>query len=486
MAYIGKSPIIGNFVKLDSITTVNGQAAYTMQNGGANFTDYETVNQFLVSLNGTIQAPTDSFTVSGSTLTFASNLSTGDVIDFIIVFGNSLSAGTPTDATVTTAKLADSAVTAAKITDSTITAAKLASGTVQNQSAFKNIIINGDMSIAQRATSTSSITGNGYHTIDRYHTNCDTMGTWTQSQSTDVPTGQGFAKSLKMDCTTADASPAAGDQLKIQIKNEGQNLQYLKKGTSSAESTTLSFWVKSNKTGTYITRLQDTDNSRNISKSYTISSANTWEKKEITFDGDTTGAFTNDANNSLVVDFYLGAGSNFTSGTLNTSWNSITNANTAVGQVNLADSTSNEWYVTGIQLEAGTSASDFEFLPHDVTKRRCYRYYYRLNFGGGLKYVGFGQVDNDNSNMPAICNVFPEQMRTAPTALEQSGTASDYKVRAAGTYNCTSVPTFNNASTWNATVTFKRSGITSSDGFAEDELLKCGGTAGHLGWSAEL
>ena len=106
MAYIGKSPVIGNFVKLDAITAVNGQAAYTMQNGGSNFTDYESVNQFLVSLNGTIQAPTDSFTVSGSTLTFASNLSTGDVIDFIMVFGNSLSAGTPTDATVSKSKLA--------------------------------------------------------------------------------------------------------------------------------------------------------------------------------------------------------------------------------------------------------------------------------------------------------------------------------------------------------------------------------------------
>ena len=107
MAYIGKSPIIGNFVKLDAITAVNGQAAYTMQNGGSNFTDYESVNQFLVSLNGTIQAPTDSFTVSGSTLTFASNLATGDVIDFIMVFGNSLSAGVPTDGTVSAAKLND-------------------------------------------------------------------------------------------------------------------------------------------------------------------------------------------------------------------------------------------------------------------------------------------------------------------------------------------------------------------------------------------
>ena len=120
MSYIGKSPIIGNFVKLDAITAVNGQAAYTMQNGGSNFTAYESVNQFLVSLNGTIQAPTDSFTVSGSTLTFASNLSTGDVIDFIMVFGNSLSAGTPTDATVSTAKIVNDAVTAAKINDDII------------------------------------------------------------------------------------------------------------------------------------------------------------------------------------------------------------------------------------------------------------------------------------------------------------------------------------------------------------------------------
>ena len=118
MAYLGRQPAIGNFVKLDAITAVNGQAAYTMQNGSVNFTDYSTVNQFLVSLNGTIQSPGSSFTVSGSTLTFASNLSTGDVIDFIIVFGNSLSAGTPTDATVTTAKLADSAVTAANTAES--------------------------------------------------------------------------------------------------------------------------------------------------------------------------------------------------------------------------------------------------------------------------------------------------------------------------------------------------------------------------------
>jgi len=104
MAYIGKTPITGNFVKLDAISVVNGQAGYTMNNGGSAFTDYENVNQFLVSLNGILQAPTTSFTVSGSTLTFASNLATGDVIDFVMVLGNTLDIGTPSDATVTNAK----------------------------------------------------------------------------------------------------------------------------------------------------------------------------------------------------------------------------------------------------------------------------------------------------------------------------------------------------------------------------------------------
>ena len=104
MAYIGKTPITGNFVKLDAISVVNGQAGYTMNNGGSAFTDYENVNQFLVSLNGILQAPTTSFTVSGSTLTFASNLATGDVIDFVMVLGNTLDIGTPSDSTVTQAK----------------------------------------------------------------------------------------------------------------------------------------------------------------------------------------------------------------------------------------------------------------------------------------------------------------------------------------------------------------------------------------------
>ena len=269
----------------------------------------------------------------------------------------------------------------AKITTGTLADARIPANalnsnvSVPNQSAFKNIIINGDMSIAQRATSTASITGNGYHTIDRFNTINTTLGTWTQSQDTDVPSGYGFAKSLKMDCTTADASPASGDRLDIQQKFEGQNLQYLKKGTSNAESLTLSFWVKATKTGTNICELWDSDNARQISQSYTISSSDTWEKKTLTFAGDTTGALGNDNGNSLQVSWFLAVGSNYSSGTLSTTWTSNTNANRAVGQVNHADSTSNNFYITGVQLEAGTTASDFEFLPVDINLGRCQRYF---------------------------------------------------------------------------------------------------------------
>jgi len=283
---------------------------------------------------------------------------------------------------------------------------------LDNNINFRNIIINGDMSIAQRATSVSGITsGDSYRTVDRFTTWVNSIGTWTMSQDTDVPTGQGFIKSHKIECTTADASLAAGDGLILATRPEGQNLQYLKKGTANAESVTLSFWVKSNKTGTYICELRDQDNSRQISKSYTISSANTWEKKTITFAGDTTGAFDNDNGNSLDINWWLGAGSTYSSGTLSTTWTSLTNADRAVGQVNVADSTSNYINITGVQLQAGTTASDFEFLPFDINRERCLRYFYRSrNESNGT--VWFGSMTNAALG---CTHQFPVIMRATPT-----------------------------------------------------------------------
>ena len=290
---------------------------------------------------------------------------------------------------------------------------------------FRNIIINGDMSIAQRGTSETGITSGGYYTLDRFQTSISGLGTWTQSQSTDVPTGQGFGKSLKMDCTTADASPSANDSLFLKQKIEGQNLQYLKKGTSSAESLTLSFWTKSNKTGTYCIELRDVDNSRQFSQAYTISSADTWEKKTLTFAGDTTGTLNNDNGSSLEVSFWLGAGTNFTSGTLQ-SWGSYTNANRAVGQVNLADSTANEWYITGVQLEAGTSASDFEFLPHDVNLGRCERYYEVLA-DGSIGNSAFATASNYSSTF-SYCGIMFRTIKRATPSIDQTTGTSYYRL----------------------------------------------------------
>jgi hypothetical protein len=309
----------------------------------------------------------------------------------------------PTAVPLTSSDLEDNIISTAKIQDDAVTTAK----TSYSDAPFRNIIINGDMSIAQRGTSFTSQTGANY-IVDRFtQTINGAMGTWTNGQSTTVPSGQGFANSLIMDCTTADASPAASDILWVQQRIEGQNLQYLKKGTANAESTTASFWVRSNKTGTYIAELEDRDNSRYVSQSYTISSADTWEKKTVTFPGDTSGAFGNDNGDSLRLNFWLGGGTDWTSGTLGTTWHT-TAANRAVGQVNLADNTANEWYITGVQLEAGTTASDFEFLPVDVNLARCQRYYQQITGGSmgvcwSTSAINFGQA-------------FPVQMRATPTA----------------------------------------------------------------------
>lgn len=241
--------------------------------------------------------------------------------------------------------------------------------------ANRNLLYNGAMQVAQRGTSTTSITLSNYYTADRWRHGVDTMGTWTSTIENDAPTGSGFRKSLKMLCTTADASPAAGDVLQIQQLLEGQDLQAIRKGTSSAQSITMSFWVKSNRTGTYIAELYDNDNTRQCSKSYVINATGVWEYKTVTFPADTIGAFDNDNALSLYVIWWLGAGSTFSSGTLNTTWASVTNANRAVGQINVASAINNYWQITGVQMTLGTVAPPFEFKDFQTDLRECQRYY---------------------------------------------------------------------------------------------------------------
>jgi hypothetical protein len=285
---------------------------------------------------------------------------------------------------------------------------------------FRNIIINGNMAVSQRGTSQASITTSGYYTLDRARTAINNGGTWTQSQSTEVPTGQGFATSLKMDCTTADTSLASGDFLHVQFPIEAQNLQYLKYGTDSAQTLTLSFWVRSNKTGTYCICLQKSDNTRyDYVAEYSISSADTWEKKTIIIAPDSNikaagGAIDNDSGEGLKLKFTLLSSGR--TGTNNT-WNSSTPADATSNQVNLADSTSNEWYVTGVQLEAGSVATDFEVVPYDVNLRRCQRYFTKISYGQlSSEDVIFGLTfGGDGSDNVMFTYRFPVDMRAAPT-----------------------------------------------------------------------
>jgi len=237
----------------------------------------------------------------------------------------------------------------------------------------RNLIINGAMQVAQRSISEPGISTSGFYTADRFRTGGN-LGTWTQTVENDGP--DGFSKSLKMLCTTPAASPTAGNFLGLGYRLEGQDLQHLKKGTSSAESVTVSFWVKSNKTGTYILEVGDDSNSnRHINKSYTVNVSGTWEYKTITFEGDTTGAFANDNTSGLALFFWLGSGSNFNTGTLQTSWDVSTTANRAVGNVNLADATSNYFQITGVQLEVGDTATPFEHRSYGEELALCQRYY---------------------------------------------------------------------------------------------------------------
>ena len=295
---------------------------------------------------------------------------------------------------------------------------------------FKNLMINGDMQIAQRNTSVSSHSADTYVNIDRWKTRVNGQGVFTVSKSTTVPTGEGFVSSQKWDCTTADASPAATDFLIYEQRMEGQNLQHLAYGTSNAKKLTASFHVRSNKTGAYTVGLYSADGSRHIESSYTISSADTWEKKIVTFAGDTGGTINNDNGEGMKLWFWLGAGSNFSSGTHATSWASYSQANVLVdNQVNIADSTDNEWYITGIQLEVGDDASDFEFLPHDVQMNRCLRYCVALSSNAGdqrlnpdAAYLSNGWLYGA-SNMISVLHL-PVPMRVEPSILSSDATDS--------------------------------------------------------------
>ena len=310
-------------------------------------------------------------------------------------------------------------------TDTQIQTADIADAAFQ---ANKNLIINGAMTVAQRNAGPTAI-GSGYYTLDRFQTSKNNDGAFTNEQSTDHPNGAG--NSLKWAVTTADTSVAAGQFLFFSQKIEAQDLQHLLYGTSSAKSLTLSFWVKSNKTGTYTIFVRKLDSTAyHFVHEYTISSANTWEKKEITISptaGSTSfitsaaGVIDNDNGTGLQIGWNLAFGSTY-NGATNNAWSSNANHYATSNQVNWMDSTSNTFYLTEVQLEVGSQATPFEHRSYGDELARCQRYYCKT-YDDGVNPGTVTTNGNVMNSLDATQNYakatwdFPITMRTAPTIV---------------------------------------------------------------------
>ena len=286
------------------------------------------------------------------------------------------------------------------------------------------LVVNGDMAVAQRSDSVTGLGDGdeGYVTVDRIRHTLDAgAGRFTSKQTaiTDLP---GFSEALELDCTTADTSIAADESFHIDYRMEGQDVQHFKKGHSDADYITVGFYAKADAAITYTAGFIDTDNSRQIRQQFTTSTS--WTHHVLAFAGDTsTGDKLNDDNaESLRFRITLHGGSDYTSGTLQTTWADTVNANRYVGQVDALDSTDNNWQITGVQLEIGeytaTTIPPFRHIPFALDILRCQRYF-QIKADGDSQFFEMGGMYSGS-----LANGFtigPCRMRVAPTVSVADG-----------------------------------------------------------------
>ena len=277
----------------------------------------------------------------------------------------------------------------------------------------RNLIINGAMQVAQRGTSATSKTTSGYYAVDRMENLFSGLGTWTIEQSTDAP--DGFSNSFKMTATVADASPAAGDYAQMRTSLEGYNLQHLKYGTSGALTTTVSFWVKATKTGSFTLVARNFDgNTRMFSKNVSVSAADTWEYKTVTIPGDTGDTIDNDNGTGLELAFWVNAGSDFSGGSEMSTWAAQVNANKYLGTIDIGASVNDAIQFTGFQFEVGENASDFEHRSYGEELQLCRRYFTRYT---GNTVFAVGQAISTSQASASV--PMQQPMRVAPTKSQQ-------------------------------------------------------------------
>ena len=385
----GNVDVLGHIVghNTPNISGINSVTATTFYGSGANLTSIPAAN-----LTGTLPA------ISAANLT---NIPAGQLT------------GTVADARIST-------LTASKLTGA-LPAISGASLTNLPVPSTYNAVINGEMLISQRGSDFTGVNSSAYH-LDRWYLYYQNSSAAFRIRHSGL-SPDGFHQSYRVNVTTADTSIASNEEVKLIHKIEGFNLAPFAKGTSGAKKFTLSFYVKCNKTGTYVVEMYDRDNGRDVSGSYTVSNTD-WNRYTIDFPADTTGEFGFDNGSSLEIMFWLVAGSAVQGGTLNTAWRSHADASSATGQVNFTDSTSNEWALTGVQLEPTTTgtASDFKHEGIAETLAKCHRYFYQSSHWGtfsgtgyaalGINYTGY---NTGAGNWIWVNVYFPAVMRAAPT-----------------------------------------------------------------------
>ena len=336
----------------------------------------------------------------------------------------------------------------------------------------RNLIINGAMQVSQRGT--GAVTSGTAYPVDRFLLTNGTAGAFSIQYSTTSPSN--FGQSIALTITGTDTSPDATDFSSIRYKVEHNDMRHLYWGYSTASTVTLSFYVRSSVTGTHGGAIRNDSVNKAYPFSYTIDNADTWERKTITIPGETTGSWGSGVNTGLEINWCIGAGSSRLGAA--GAWNNNNNVG-ATGQVNLYATNSSTFYLTGVQLELGKVATPFEHRSYGEELALCQRYYYRIQ--GDNAPLGNGFCLSSTSGRFTVN--FPTPMRTKPTSLDTTGTASNYRILHTTATTCSAVPSVNQASTYAFRGDFyAASGLTAGNG----AIIDMTGSSSFLAWDVEL
>ena len=419
MSTLGQKPATQHVSTEKQTITGNGGTSYTLQQSVSQASDIE------VFVNNTRQEPTVAYTANNTTLTMTGAVNSSD--SFYVIFqGKAIqTAGLPVDAAITASTISTSQTitsTGNITTSGTLNTPSINGGQIGGS---RNMIINGAMQVAQRGTSIA-VSSALVYTLDRFAAENDTT-TMTATQASDAPTG--FEYSLKL--TNGTGATATGTHInRIRYALEGYDTNQLEIGTANAKKVTLSFHVKSSITGTYIVSFLDSGNDNGYPASYTINSANTWEKKTITLTMSDYGSWVGSSTNAinLILHWDLGSGPDRDLSNLN-AWNDgSANDFSHSSQTEWVGTTGSTFYLTGVQLEVGSQATPFEHRSFGEELRLCQRYYYReeassVSSSTSYKRYGVGQYYSATAAEAFV--YLPVTMRAVPT-LETTGTSTDY------------------------------------------------------------